>query len=111
MSQFKVGGKVVAIKNLTLTAANGASITIKRDSVYTVMGKSTCPRCGKLSLDVGFVDPSPQGTKTQCYNCAAAWPNGGRWFVRAVAFVPIDESEYKLVTYTKILDEIPACAQ
>ena len=112
MAQFKVGGSVVALEDRTYrtllgTQPFGGGLTIKKGEVFTVIAISTC-MCGGIRLDVGF--RSDTG-KTSCHKCGRIRPNGGARFVRSTSFAPIEEQQFKQVVYTKIIDEIPACAQ
>lgn len=109
MAQFKVGGKVVAIENRTLKSNGGETRQIKRGQTFVVSGLFAC-KAGCLSLDIGF--RTEKATDLNCTICGEISKRGNTiWHVRSTSFVPIDETEFQQVTYTKILDEIPVCAQ
>lgn len=112
MAQFKVGGKVVAIDEGTgETTGVRFTIQIKKGDVFTVLGIKEC-RCGRIALDVGFSTPCVPGydNVSECHDCGHKVKTQ-TWWLRSTLFVPIDETEFKQIEYTKILEQIPACAQ
>lgn len=109
MSQFKVGGKVVAAQRVHVENSCGESIIIEKGSILPVFEVRECD-CGTISLDLGFTSRKAKDPNTQCYVCKAI-EKTRVWYLAAKYFVPIEEQEFKQVEYTKILEQIPACAQ
>lgn len=112
MAQFKVGGKVVALEDRqNYQADNGEIIRVEKDHTYTVRGIKIC-ECGGMSLDVGFsFRPAPFVEEISECNLCGLEIKTQVWWIRSTNFIPLDELEFQQVTYTKILDEIPVCAQ
>lgn len=101
MSEYKVGGKVVAIRN-------HSEGYFKSGQVYAVLGIGESECCGTLTLNIG-VPSSLYGMS--CIKCGGYYKEGDpyAWFL-ASSFVPVDDMSLKQVTYTKIIEEIPVGA-
>lgn len=101
MTEFKVGGKVVAIED-------HRQGIFKKGEIFELLGiqKSSC-KCDFLSLDIGI----SKTKKTQsCYACGGIWKNKtNAWWVSSLLFVPIED--FRQITYTKILETIPIGVQ
>lgn len=109
MPQFKIGGKIVAIYNGSVTNAVGQTVSIKKGDEHTVYGIRKC-ECGLVALDIGVVSVEPSGY-TAVSLCECKRKTETRiWWINSVFFIPIDEAEFMQVEYTKVIDEMPVGA-
>lgn len=111
MAQFKVGGKVVCMVTGDCTVQpNNEKFHFERGETRTITEIHQCI-CGHIMLSFGqkSIHWKPGKHSTVC-ECGIDTVHD-TLFVYARYFAPIEEQEYKQVSYTKIIDEIPACAQ
>ena len=102
MAEFKVGGKVVCVKD-------HSEKLVKTGIVYPVNYIHKCS-CGALSLDVGIeydLNPDFEYGVTQCH-CGKI-DESPRPLFDSCLFLPLDD--FQQVTYTKILEQVPVGAQ
>jgi hypothetical protein len=101
MTEYKVGGKVVAI-------ANHPDGFFKEGDSFNIDGIENTECCNTLVLNIGI---KQNGTRMLCGNCDGTHHKGNlyMWF-RATWFVPFEESGPVPITYTKIIEGIPIFA-
>lgn len=112
MANFKVGGKVVCLESGTIYVSNTCeSFEYKKGETYTVTDLRECA-CGVITLCFGQVKKNNgRPHQIECA-CGIKRTDGADLvYINSKYFLPVEEQEYKQVTYTKILDEIPVCAQ
>ncbi|KAA2242837.1 hypothetical protein F0L74_09925 [Chitinophaga agrisoli] len=101
MSEYKVGGKVIAIQDHSCGR-------FKKGKVYPILGLKSAPCCQMPLIDIGI----PQTRSgMECTACGGFYGDNDQnmWFQRK-AFVPLDQIESPQVTYTKIIEQLPVGA-
>ncbi len=94
---FYVGQKVVYI----------TGINMPKDSVHTVLGIIHHP-CGCYSIDIGR-RYSNTHKRSSCFTHQHAFVtiNNNIRYVMATSFRPLQEQTFPLLTYSKVLEEVP----
>lgn len=101
MSRFEVGMKIIALADHHQGAFKKGDIFIVRS-----ISRSTCS-CGRERLDVGVILTT---TVLVCAICGSNVTCGNIWWFLSSRFAPLEGGEFKQVTYTKIIEELPVGA-
>lgn len=82
MSRFKIGQKVVCVKNHSMKA-------VIKGKIYNILGYDDC---GCNGVDIGLTDPSVVAhiKLYRCYSCNKYSTNTS-WFISESLFAPIQE--------------------
>ncbi len=88
-----IGQKVICIKD-------HSQGVVKKGEIYTIKGITKCVSCREVSLDIGIIYSLP----TYCADCEIIISIGSRNIYSGL-FKPLKEQEYKLVTFSKIVEE------
>lgn len=102
---FYVGQRVVAIKD-------HSQGFFKKGQEFKVTGMYPyiCKCKSGWTITVGQVHFSPLHEPC-CGICKTRFERKGQRQFETIAFAPIEEQEFKAVTFKKIMEEIPICAQ
>ncbi len=106
MAEFKVGGKVICVKQCTLISNTKESYTYNINQTYTISEVKICS-CGSVSLWLGDVRVGTGKTFTQC-PCKKKTETF-KVFAHSLYFLPLDD--FKEVTFEKIKEQVPVSAQ
>lgn len=95
MKGYEKGKKVVCIYS------HSQGVT-RKGQVYVILGIMQC-KCGRILLDLGVKNTL---LNMQCSDCEKIFESE-TWWQSAHRFTLLEETEFKQVTYTKIIEEIP----
>lgn len=95
---FYVGQRVVAISNHEQSAFR------KHNLFYVTSIKKGRCKCAEWIITIGILTPFPFG---RCNNCDIIWGSEPEWEFASSRFAPADQMQ--IVTYSKMLEEVPMC--
>lgn len=96
---FYVGQRVVAISD----HSQGA---FKKGDEFTIgsIVKTCCKWCVTIGIKANY-------TIRQCSVCKQEYLAEQQWLFNADMFVPLEEKEFKNITFEKLIEAEPICAQ
>lgn len=106
MSEFKVGGKVICVKD-------HSEGVVKKGEIFTLLNiqPSNC-KCNNWELDIGIrVEKRQYFYKVGCSDCCTIFDDDRTniaWLSSSI-FLPLDD--FKEVSFQKLLEQMPVGAQ